>query len=190
MKRLNREVPKRRRREKKTDYNQRLKLLKSKGPRIVIRKTNNNTIAQITTWSEEGDNTILQAEAQELDEMGWNGHMGNLPSAYLTGYLIGKRAQEEGIDKCILDMGLQENTKGNRVYAAIKGARDGGLEIPVGEEMMPSEERIQGKHIEEYASEMNSKEKKKHFSSLMEKDLDPEKISENFEKVKDNIEGE
>ncbi|MFP4116634.1 MAG: 50S ribosomal protein L18 [Candidatus Aenigmatarchaeota archaeon] len=178
---------KRRRKEKKTDYNQRLKLLKSGEPRLVVRKSNNHTRIQLTAWKEDGDEVLARGATDELEEFGWKGHTGNLPAAYLAGYLMGQRAQEKGIDKCILDIGLQKNTQENRIYAAVKGVRDAGVEVPVSEEMIPSEERIQGKHIEEHASEMNEGEKKEKFSGLIEKGFDPEKITQNFENVKQNI---
>ena len=39
------------------------------------------------------------------------------------------------------------NTPGNRIFAVLKGAVDGGLEIPHSKEALPSEDRISGKHI-------------------------------------------
>ncbi|MFP4115866.1 MAG: 50S ribosomal protein L18 [Candidatus Aenigmatarchaeota archaeon] len=181
---------KKRRREKKTDYRQRLKLLKSEVPRLVVRKSLNNTIVQLVKWNEDGDKVIAQAEAQELPNLGWKGHTGNIPAAYLAGHLLGERAEEKGVKECVLDLGLQESTQGNRIYAAAKGARDANLVVPVGEEMLPPESRVRGKHIEEYASGMSSDEKKEHFSSLMERGLDPENLSDNFQGVKKKIEKE
>lgn len=178
---------KRRRKEKKTDYKQRLKLLNSGDLRLVVRKSNNNTRVQVVKWDKNGDEVLAQAGTDELEEFGWKGHTGNIPAAYLSGYMLGMRAEAEGIEKCILDIGLQKNTRESRIYAAVKGARDAGIEVPAGEKMMPSEQRVKGKHIEEYASQMSSKQKKEHFSSLINKGLEPEEISENFEKTKENI---
>ncbi len=183
---MSKKVPKARRREKKTDYKQRLGLLKSGNPRLVVRKSSGNTVTQIVRWKEDGDEVIEQAEAQDLRELGWKGHTGNLPSAYLAGFLLGSKVEND-IGKCVLDIGLQETTRENRIYAALKGAMDAGIEVSVGEEMLPSEDRIRGEHIEDHASEMNSKKKKEHFSSLIERSQDPENISENFEEVKKNI---
>lgn len=181
-------MPHRRRREKKTDYDQRLKLLKSGKLRLVVRKHSRNTVAQIISWSEEGDRTLVQAEAQDLRKYGWKGHCGNLPAAYLTGYLLGGRAKGEGIERAILDVGLQDRTKGNRIYAVVKGARDGGLTVPAGESVLPSEDRIEGKHIEEYAAKVNDRGKR--FSNLTERGLDPELISDHFKQIKDKIKEE
>lgn len=181
-------IPHRRRREKKTNYDQRLNLLKGGEPRLVVRKHLRNTIAQLISWEKQGDETLIQAEAQELREYGWKGHCGNLPAAYLTGYLLGRRAEEENIERAILDTGLQESTAGNRIYAVVKGAKDWGLQVPVGNSVIPSEERVQGKHIEKYASEMDESEKGKHFSNLIERDLDPEKLSNHFQEIKERLE--
>jgi len=187
---LSRGTIKRRRREKKTDYKQRLKLLKSGHPRLVVRKTSNNTIVQIIEWKREGDNVLHHAEAQELKKMGWKGHTGNLPAAYLTGYLLGRRAQKSSIENPVLDIGLQKNTPGNRIYSAVLGVLDSGLNVPAGEEMLPSKKRVQGKHIEEYAAEMDEDRRQEHFSKMFDNGLDPQNISENFEEVKEKIESE
>jgi len=68
----------------------------------------------------------------------------------LTGVLIGKRALEKGVKEAILDSGLYPSTKGSRIYAVVKGALDAGLKVPVGEEVLPSEDRIKGLHIANY----------------------------------------
>ena len=56
--------------------------------------------------------------------------------------------QEKKIKDAILDLGLQTPLKGSRLYAALKGAIDGGLTIPASEEVFPAEERITGQHLE------------------------------------------
>ena len=47
----------------------------------------------------------------------------------------------------MLDIGLAASSNGNRVYAALKGMVDAGLEIPHGESVLPSEDRLMGRHI-------------------------------------------
>lgn len=190
VKKLTRGVSHRRRRERRTDYNQRLKLLKGDRDRIVVRNQLSRTVCQVVRWKAKGDKTLVNADSGDLREYGWRGHGGNLPATYLTGYLLGKRALVRDIKECVLDIGLQKNTKGNRIYAAVKGARDTGLEVPVGASLLPSDDRVKGKHIENYASRMKEGEKKDHFSRYAENGLDPENISENFDEVKQKIEGE
>ena len=53
------------------------------------------------------------------------------------------------IEEAILDLGLQTSTKGSRIYAALKGVLDAGINIPHSKEILPSEDRIKGKHISE-----------------------------------------
>src|SRR6056297_3703125 len=91
-------VPMRRRREARTDYHQRLRLLKSGKPRLVARKSNKHVRAQLVTLGPEGDETHAAAESRDLREFGWEAPTGNLPAAYLTGLLAGLRALENGVE--------------------------------------------------------------------------------------------
>jgi large subunit ribosomal protein L18 len=140
-------MPFRRRREGKTDYSKRLALLKSEMPRIVVRKSLKYITAQIVEYDAIGDKTIASATSRQLQALGWKFSCDNIPAAYLTGLLIAKKAVEKKVKKAVLDIGIYESTKGSRIYAVVKGARDGGLELAVKEEMFPSEDRISGKHI-------------------------------------------
>jgi large subunit ribosomal protein L18 len=140
-------MPLKRRREGKTDYRQRLKLLLSKKPRLVVRKSLKYITAQIVEFSENGDRVIASAYSKNLKKLGWNFACDNLPAAYLTGLMIGKKALEKNINEAVLDIGLHTSTKGNRIYAVVKGALDAGLKVPCNEDMLPGEERIFGQHI-------------------------------------------
>src|SRR5699024_7753435 len=73
-------VPMRRRREVRTDYHQRLRLLKSGKPRLVARKSNRHVRAQLVTPSPDGDETHASASSADLEEYGWEAPTGNLPS--------------------------------------------------------------------------------------------------------------
>jgi large subunit ribosomal protein L18 len=162
----NYQVPFRRRKEQKTDYDQRLKLLKSGKPRAVVRLSNNHTRVHIAEYKTDGDENQAQTLSSELEDYGWEGHTGNLPSAYLTGFLAGKKAK---VDEAILDLGLKEKKRGGKMFAALKGLIDAGVEIPAGEEIFPSEERIRGEHI---------------------KEMKGDDVPANFEETKKAIEGE
>ena len=134
----------RRRRQNKTDYLARRRMLESEFPRLVIRKTNRYIIAQIIKSKEAQDKVICDANSKELLEYGWGNFYSikNLGAAYSTGYLCAIRTLKKGIKKAILDLGLQMSTKGNKIYAAVKGANDAGLEVPCSEDMLPGEERL------------------------------------------------
>jgi large subunit ribosomal protein L18 len=140
-------VPHRRRREGRTDYRLRLKLLHSGKPRLVVRKSSNNLTCQIIQHSHLGDKTLVSADSRELVELGWKAHRGNIPSAYLTGLLCGVRAKKERISEAVLDIGLYESTKGSRLYSALKGTLDAGVKISFSQDILPSEERVMGGKI-------------------------------------------
>lgn len=134
----------------KTDYRRRTKLLQSGLPRLVVRKSLNYIQAQLVEYGENGDRTILSANSRSLKKIGWNFSCNNIPAAYLTGLALGKTAVEKNITQAVLDSGPYKSTKGNRVYAVLKGAVDAGLKIPIEENVIPNEERVSGKHIAEH----------------------------------------
>jgi len=143
-------VPFRRRREGRTDYRRRLAMLKSGETRVVVRRTATNVIVQFVDWSAEGDAVKATAVAQELKKMGWEGSTKNTPAAYLTGLLAARRAKAAGVDTAVLDIGRHMPTKGSRVFAALKGVLDAGIEVPHGgEDLYPSEDRLTGEFLEQ-----------------------------------------
>lgn len=146
-------VKPRRRREGKTDYRKRLALLKSRNTRLVIRKSINNTIIQFVDYNEKGDNIRATATSKELvKKYSWKYSTSTTPAAYLTGLLAGKRAKEQGITECVLDIGRYVPVTGSKVFAGLKGVIDAGVACPLDEEKLPSEERITGQHIDKNIS--------------------------------------
>ncbi len=146
-------LPFRRRREGKTDYRKRLALLKSGRPRVVVRKSNKNIRVQFAVYDVTGDKIVTSAIGSELKKYGWDYSLSNTPAAYLTGLLAGKKALKKGIKEGVLDIGLYTPRKGARIFAALKGVVDAGIEVPYGEEIVPSEDRLYGKHISEEIAE-------------------------------------
>lgn len=69
----------RRRREGKTNYYSRLKLLLSGKPRMVVRKTNRHIICQLVEAKMEGDRTLVAANSSELVKYGYKGSLANTP---------------------------------------------------------------------------------------------------------------
>jgi large subunit ribosomal protein L18 len=135
----------RRRKEAKTDYKARFNLLKSERPRLVVRKTNRYIIAQVVESDIAQDKVIATVTSKDLLEKGWpkekSGSLKSLAAAYLTGYLLAKNKKLKS-KNLIFDMGLHRNVPGARVYAALKGAIDGGLEVAHNPEALPTLERI------------------------------------------------
>nr|AGV54527.1 60S ribosomal protein L5-like protein [Phaseolus vulgaris] len=152
-----------RRREGKTDYRARIRLInqdknKYNTPkyRFVVRFTNKDIIAQITSASIAGDIVLAAAYSHELPRYGLEVGLTNYAAAYCTGLLLARRVLKKlemdeeyegnveatGEDysvepadtrrpfRALLDVGLIKTTTGNRVFGALKGALDGGLDIP------------------------------------------------------------
>ncbi len=141
-------VPFRRRREAKTDYRQRLGLLRGERPRAVIRFTNRRVLVAITGYDPTGDRVLAAADSQELSGVGFPERgLSSTPAAYLTGYLAGLRAKSAGTSEAILDAGLRRPAVGGRLLGALKGLLDAGVEIPHGEKGFPSADRIGGSHL-------------------------------------------
>jgi len=180
----------RRRREGKTDYLKRLALLKSRKPRVVVRRTNRYVIVQFVRFREEGDEVMAYAFSKELERYGWIYGGKNLPAAYLTGYLAGLRARKAGISEAILDIGRFPSTRGSRLYAALKGVLDAGVEVPHSDEILPDEERIRGEHISSFASKLEEEDRElleRQFSDYLRRGADPKMIPEVFERVLEEV---
>jgi len=158
------QVKYRRRREGKTDYQARRRLViqdknKFNTPkyRLVVRFTNKDVVAQVIRAKIEGDFVVAAAYGHELKKYGIPVGHSNYAAAYATGLLVARRvlktfklddkyqglAVATGDDfnvvpiadgprpfRAILDTGLKRTSTGSRVFAALKGACDGGLDIP------------------------------------------------------------
>ena len=160
---------------------------------MVIRKSLNHMNPQLVEAKIEGDRVLAHANTIELNKFGWKGGTGNLPAAYLTGYLIGKRAVKKGLKSAIVDFNGYKITGSNRLYAALKGAIDAGIEIPHGKDVIPKEERVSGAYIAKYAEALQKDDPAKyqaHFSQYLANGIAPERIVEHFEEVKGAIEKE
>lgn len=176
----------RRRREGKTNYYKRYIYVLSNAIRFVPRLTNEYVIVSVAKFDPKGDVMLAVAHSIELvKKYGWKGDTNNTPAAYLTGYLAGLRALKAGVKNAVADIGLFKPTKGGRIFAAIKGAIDAGLQIPVGD-LGKLEDRIKGIHIAEYAKKLKAENPefyKRLFSRYLARGLDPENLPQHFEEV-------
>ena len=158
-------------------------------PRFVIRPSNKHLSAQIIEAKVDGDLVVASAHSSELKDFGWKGSCGNIPAAYLTGLLAGRRARAGGISKAILDIGPYARGPGSRIFAAAKGALTAGLTIPHADSVMPSEERLKGQHVVEYSKRLSSEPEtyKKFFSRYLKQKLKPEDLSGHLSEVESKI---
>lgn len=178
----------RRRREGKTNYYRRRRLLQSRQIRLVVRKTNKNMIVQFVDARVVGDATEASAISTELSQHGWTAGTGNLPAAYLTGLLAGLRAKARGIKEAILDIGLNTPISGSRVYAALKGVLDAGVLVPHKEDVLPDESRINGEHIVSAFEHFSGEKDTTMFSELGKKKTTVTGIPKQVKKVRSTLE--
>ncbi|XP_057732361.1 60S ribosomal protein L5-like, partial [Arachis stenosperma] len=221
-----------RRREGKTDYRARIRLInqdknKYNTPkyRFVVRFTNKDIVAQITSASIAGDIVLAAAYSHELPRYGLEVGLTNYAAAYCTGLLLARRVlkmlemdeeyqgnvEASGEDfsvepadtrrpfRALLDVGLIRTTTGNRVFGALKGALDGGLDIPHSEkrfagfdkekkELDPEVHRkyIFGGHVAAYMKTLEEDEPEKyqsHFSEYIKRGLSADGIEPLYKKV-------
>jgi len=179
----------RRRREGKTDYQARKALVTSGRPRLITRASLKNITVQIAIAKPHGDEVLAAANSRELGKTyGWKAPSGNISSAYLTGYLCGLKAKAAGVKEAISDIGLIAPTKGAKVFAALSGTVDAGVDVPHSEEKIVKE-RMKGEHIAKYAKSLGvgSEEYNAKFSKYIAQGVAPEKLPEHFNKVKGEI---
>lgn len=178
--------------------------------RLVVRFTNRDIITQLVTAEVTGDKVFACAYSHELKRYGIKNGLTNWSAAYATGLLLARRALKKlGLDedfvgeeepegeytlteaaetdegtrrpfKAFLDVGLHRTSTGSRVFAAMKGASDGGMYIP------HSENRFPGYDIE--AEELDAETLRKyifggHVAEYMEglADDDEERFKSQFE---------
>jgi large subunit ribosomal protein L18 len=180
----------RRRREGKTNYRKRRLLLYGRKPFLTVHVSNYTIYGQIHQAKIGGDIVLVSANSKELSEYGWRGSRKNTPAAYLTGLLLGLKAVEKGLKCAVLYLGPRPYVRGSRVAAFVKGVIDAGVEVPVDPETLPSEDRLLGKHIAEYANALSSSSPeayKKRFSLLLSRRFKPEEYVKHVLAVKEKL---
>jgi len=92
------QVQKRRRREGKTDFQARRKMVRqdknkynNKKYRLIVRFTNKKVICQVAYATIAGDKVVCQATSAELTKFGVPAGLKNYAAAYATGLLIARR---------------------------------------------------------------------------------------------------
>lgn len=240
------QVKYRRRREGKTDYRQRKRLVtqdknKYQSPkyRLVVRFTNKQVICQIAYSQIDGDRILVSAYSTELPRYGLSVGLKNYAAAYCTGLLVARRLLAKvGLDdvyegntevdgevvsteydgktyfveevdddkkpfRALLDVGCRATTTGCRIFGALKGAADGGLDIPHSEKRFPGydrdgkeydaemhKERIFGGHVGEYMEYLEEEDNQKYneqFKAYIEEGIEADGLEELYEEVHEKI---
>ena len=182
----------RRRREGVTDYRSRKRAITSRSSLLVVRVSNKNVSSQFVTPKVGGDVVVASVHSRQLLKLGWKGSLKSTPACYLLGLLAGKKAIEKGVKEAVLYNGVDPFIRGARVSAFVKGAIDAGVQIPVGEEALPSDERLSGKTIADFAAKLAAEDKgayNRRFSSLLKAGFTPEDYPSQFERTKAAIGG-
>ncbi|XP_018721531.2 60S ribosomal protein L5 [Eucalyptus grandis] len=226
------QVKYKRRRDGKTDYRARIRLInqdknKYNTPkyRIVVRFSNKFIVAQIISASIAGDLVLAAAYSHELPHYGLEVGLTNYAAAYCTGLLLARRVLKKlemdqeyegnveatGEDfsvepaetrrpfRALLDVGLLRTTTGNRVFGALKGALDGGLDIPHSDKRFAGFSKdskqldvdvhrkyIYGGHVAAYMRTLAEDEPEKyqsHFSEYIKRGLEADDLEGLYKKV-------
>ena len=216
----------RRRREGKTDYFARKRLVvqdknKYNTPkyRMIVRTSNRDITCQIAYARLEGDKIVAAAYSHELPRYGVKVGLTNYAAAYCTGLLLARRVlkkfnldgvyegQKEvdgehfmvedaddgpGAFRACLDVGLARTSTGARIFGAMKGAADGGIDIPHSEKRFPgydNEEKefaadvhrnhIFGQHVANYMKHLQEEDEdayKTHFSQYIKNGITADSV--------------
>ncbi|XP_065860802.1 large ribosomal subunit protein uL18 [Euphorbia lathyris] len=193
--------------------------------RFVVRFTNKDIVAQIISASITGDMVLASAYSHELPRYGLQNGLTNYAAAYCTGLLLARRTLQKlemddeyegnveatGEDfsvepadtrrpfRALLDVGLIKTTTGNRVFGALKGALDGGLDIPHSDKRFAGfakdnkqldaevhRKYIYGGHVAAYMKTLMEDEPEKyqtHFSGYIKKGIEADGMEELYKKV-------
>ncbi|KAJ1266848.1 hypothetical protein BS78_07G010500 [Paspalum vaginatum] len=193
--------------------------------RFVVRFTNKDITAQIVSASIAGDMVLAAAYSHELPRYGLEVGLTNYAAAYCTGLLLARRvlkireldqeyegnveatgedysvepADERRPFRALLDVGLVRTTTGNRVFGALKGALDGGLDIPHSDKRFAGFKKdekqldaeihrkyIYGGHVADYMRILADEEPEKyqaHFSEYIKKGIDADGMEALYKKV-------
>jgi large subunit ribosomal protein L5e len=194
--------------------------------RLVVRMTCSDIIVQVAYPKIQGDEIICAAYSHELPKYGIKVGLTNWAAAYATGLLAARRlltklgladkyegqveADGEMFEiepledgprpfRAYLDVGLRRTTTGSRVFAAMKGAVDGGLAIPHGENRFPGYDTeakkldaetlrryIFGGHVADYMNELKDEDEeafKRQFARYLEEGIDGDDLEDIYKEA-------
>jgi large subunit ribosomal protein L5e len=196
--------------------------------RFSVRFSNKNITCQIQYATIAGDIVVASAYSHELKEYGLKQGLTNYSAAYCTGLLLARRVltkfkladtykgmedpdavgEDYNVDEeddqprpftALLDTGLKRTSTGSKVFAALKGALDGGLNIPHSEKRFVGYDAdakeldaetlgkfIYGGHVADYMNEMQEEDPEKyqtHFAAYLANDLDGDGLEDMYKSV-------
>uniref|UniRef100_A0A1D1XTV4 60S ribosomal protein L5 n=1 Tax=Anthurium amnicola TaxID=1678845 RepID=A0A1D1XTV4_9ARAE len=198
--------------------------------RLVVRFSNRDITCQVAYSRIEGDKVLCAAYSHELPNYGIKVGLTNYAAAYCTGLLLARRLLNklgldklyvgttevtgeeynvEGVDdgpgafKCYLDVGLMRTSTGAKVFGAMKGAVDGGLDIPHSTKRFPGydaeskefnadvcRQHIFGQHVADYMrhlAEEDDEAYKRQFSRYIKLGISADAIEGLYKKCHEAI---
>jgi len=193
---------------------------------MIVRFSNTDVTCQIAYARLEGDIVVSAAYSHELPRYGVKVGLTNYAAAYCTGLLLARRVLQKfsldtvyegnteingemynvededdgpGAFRACLDVGLARTSTGAKVFAALKGAVDGGLDIPHSEKRFPGydaeskslnaevhRDHIFGKHVANYMSSLAEEDEeayKKQFSRYIKNGITAEGVEAMYTKA-------
>lgn len=118
-------------------------------------------------------------------------------------YFVDEVDEDKRPFRALLDVGCRATTTGCRIFGALKGAADGGLDIPHSNKRFPGydrdakeydadthRERIFGGHVGEYMEYLEEEDNTKfqsQFASYIENDIEADGLEELYESVHEAI---
>jgi len=187
--------------------------------RLIVRFSNKDIVTQIAYARIEGDVIMESAYAHELPKYGVKVGLTNYAAAYCTGLLLARRilkklgldslyqgAEEvdgdefhvEDIDgerrafRAYLDVGLARTSTGARLFGVMKGAVDGGIDVPHKTKRFPGYDKesgefsaethrnhIFGQHVAEYMRSLQENDEevfRRQFSHFIKNGLDADSL--------------
>ncbi|GFG30030.1 hypothetical protein Cfor_12330 [Coptotermes formosanus] len=198
--------------------------------RLIVRFSNKDIVCQVAYSRIEGDMILCAAYSHELPRYGIKVGLTNYAAAYCTGLLLARRLLKKlGLDqlyigctevtgeeynveavedgpgafRCYLDVGLMRTTTGARVFGAMKGAVDGGLNIPHSTKRFPGydaetkefnaevhRKHIFGQHVADYMRQLaedDDEAYKRQFSNYIKLGIEPDSIESIYKKAHEAI---
>jgi len=198
--------------------------------RLVVRFTNKDVIAQIVQAKIVGDHIVAHAYSHELPKYGAPGAQTNYAASYATGLLVARRVLtkfnladkyvgqkeingedfnveelEEGPKPflALLDIGLRRTTTGAKIFSVLKGACDGGLNIPHNEKRFVGydtegkkldaevlKKHIYGGHVADYMKSLKEEDPEryeKQFSRYIKAGIKADDLQGRWQKTFDTI---
>ena len=193
--------------------------------RVIVRITNKDVICQVAFARIEGDHIVCAAYSHELPRYGVKVGLTNYAAAYCTGYLLARRILKKfGLDnlykgnqeingsyfevedvegrgafRAHLDVGLARTSTGARIFGALKGCADGGIDIPHSETRFPGfdseskelkadvhRKHIFGQHVAEYMKSLMEEDEeayKKQFSRFIKLGITADELEDIYKKA-------